>query len=104
MEMMAARSLSDFINSMVEQLRCEYEEELQSSDDASLREMVAQGIESAESYGIDESDDVEVYLKFMVEYGPDFDEKFDWAREVLSSSDDGSSKIEALLKREPENP
>ena len=65
-----------------------------------LREMIQYGIKRAEAYDVKTRRDVCKYIDLMIVFGRDFDidDRYPWAREILSRRRNSSAKMRALLE------
>lgn len=67
-----------------------------------IRDMVRQGLEQAQGYGIDTEQDVALYVDIMFGIGPDFPDGEDmaWARSILENDGlIGPAKMDLILQR-----
>jgi hypothetical protein len=84
---------------MVVHLKREYPAEANKMGEQWLRELIREGITTAEGYHITLEDDVARYLEFMLALSPDFDEspKTPWVQEILSNDQlTGEEKLDRI--------
>jgi hypothetical protein len=88
----------EFARRATVKLRAEFGQELESVDDEELLLKVNEGIEKADSYGIDDEYDVERFLRYAVMYGREFGVSVDtaWVGKIL---DDGRSSATTRMNR-----
>jgi hypothetical protein len=78
------RSLTEkFIVSLANELRAEHPEDVENFSDEELRQGIAEGIERAESYGLEGDADVKAFVKLLFTVGWYFDH-YPAFREVLT--------------------
>jgi hypothetical protein len=72
------------------------------SDESAARELVRLAVRKCLSYGIDTEADMELFLRLMVKYSPDFETRPEmaWALALLEQADlPGGAKTRILMKR-----
>jgi hypothetical protein len=72
------------------------------SDESAARELVRLAVRKCLSYGIDTESDIELFLRLMVKYSPDFETRPEmaWALAVLGQADlPGGAKTRILVTR-----
>jgi len=92
-----------FIHRMVEHLRDRFPEEMRRHglSEAGLDPLVRRGISDAESYGIDDRQDVVRYLELLLVLGPRFDRDpaYRWAGNLLRQRNvDGGHRMHQLVE------
>jgi hypothetical protein len=90
---------ADFEESLLIDLVDDYPEEVGGLSPGELQGRIHRAVDRALAYGIDEEDDVAVFVSLTVELGEQFDTEpnYAWAREILRDpSRDGTLKMEAV--------
>lgn len=104
----------DFIRSTMDHLRARHDAAV-AMDAGALRQVVTEGMDAAESYGLHAEGDIVPFVECRLLYGPEFPagDDDDWAREVLDDpnldADDKAlhlaAQVELVLAWErPEDP
>jgi hypothetical protein len=95
------QNLGRFENETVQRLRAGHPEETAEMTDVELRQLAADGVPVAFSYGITLESDVARFLEYLFLYGADFYDqpKFQWARNILTSTKlNGTEKMDWMDK------
>ena len=101
LEAFAAQQRERFEDEMVVHLRKEFPEEFRKMGEARMRELIREGISSADSYNLVLEYDVARYIELMVAVSPNFDDspKTPWAEEILTDEElTGREKIYRLYE------
>ena len=64
-----------------------------------LESFVQQGISNSKNYGLENEDDLKLYIECMIILSPNFDQdqRFPWAKEILTNEDlDGEAKMASI--------
>jgi len=88
-----------YVQQMVAHLHARFPEECQRHGYNSqvLTDLVSHGITAAESYGIWQAHDRQLYLECLALLGSRFDTEIVWATRILSQSDvEGTAKMDAI--------
>lgn len=96
MTVLDAASLEAFVTRAVAHLRgrCARAAEL---GEAALRAAIRDGVDRAETYGVDDEADVLRFLELEFRHGPRFDERCAWARDELRRPHrEGGRKLDRL--------
>lgn len=96
LDLLSNYMLKRFEDRMIVHLRDNFPESTKEFSEAELRQMIRAGLDKANTYDVTDEVDVERYLEFMLDYGPDFDvsAKTSWAGEILKKPDlTGTEKI-----------
>ncbi len=104
-EALAAASVEQFQDNIIEHLRQVWPEETGAMTDDELLAWVRYGVDRGAPYGIDTEFDVARFIDLMFVFDTEFDtnESLPWAAEILrDDSLDGRRRIDALMKRADE--
>jgi hypothetical protein len=113
MQRLSEAMLKRFEDRMVAHLHAAFPKKLGETPEAELRTLIQSGLAKSAVYKVESEADVERYLEFMVELGPDFDSdpRLGWAGQILRRQDlwpwEKLDKIEtqlALTLKRHENP
>ena len=89
-----------FIKRAAQHLRQEYPDATKTMTDDELNDFIDAGGDRAGKHGLTRENEIVVFLESMLVFGRDFDDKTDWAPEILQNSDlTGADKTEALRER-----
>jgi hypothetical protein len=87
--------LRGFVDRMMEHVRSSFPAQTASRGDEELRGTIQTATERAETYGVTDEADVQRYLEFEINYGPNFDD-LDWASAILKKTGPGAVKMNEL--------
>lgn len=98
MEALAAPRRAELPRKIIRYLRDECRKQLRSKDDAQLEQFVVEQMRRAARHGISVEWDLCRFCWLAALHGPLFDEECDWARSVLSNTDQGPSEVMDALE------
>lgn len=101
MEAFSKQQRKRFEDEMVLHLTREFPEEANRVGEDWLREMIREGVQSAEGYNILLERDVARYLELMLAISPDFDDsdKTPWAKDILTDERmTGQEKLDRICE------
>jgi len=89
---------ADYVRQMVQHLQDCFPEECQAHDYnfQSLTSLVSKAIDDAESYGIQQPFDLQLYLECLAMLGPKFNSEAIWANILERLDLDGTTKMDAI--------
>jgi hypothetical protein len=99
MDELQSYMLSEYIETMVIQLKTVFPDNTENLTDMDLHVMIEKGIKSAAQYQVVLWDDVKRYLECMLTYGSDFDTRAEtsWAKEILNKNNlNGTQKMDSI--------
>ena len=83
-------------------MRIIFSEELKDIDDGALEDLILKSIDRAKQYGVENEEDVEKFMAYVIKYGFGFDKTHSWAQKALSDPQkDGTDKINELEIHSP---
>lgn len=88
-----------FEKKMFAMITAKYPDQCEKLQEKVIQELIAQGIDrGARDYGIKTEHDVQRFIELMFLLPPDFDDRYDWASEILNNqSFDARQKVDFLF-------
>jgi len=99
MDVLSHHMLNQFSDSMEVHLMKRYPEQTKDMSNEQLRELIVNGVEEAEKYGVTDENDVKRFLEYHVEYGRNFGYSPEtiWAEQFLNNKDlTGTEKMNEI--------